>query len=124
MSKARSDVRLSRAEFLISNVLRYGVLLCAFFLAMGLLLAFYQHTPIDFMPRPVLYYPSQIFAGLMARNPEAWIATGLVLLVALPIVRVALTVVLFWIEGDKVYLAITLLVLTVLLSSLFMGSAL
>lgn len=118
------DSELNRAELFISNVLRHGVLLCAFFLAMGLGLAFAKGVVIDFSPRPVMTVPSEIFSGLAVFNPEAWIATGLFLLVALPIVRVALTVGLFWIERDKVYLAITLLVLAVLLTSLFFGKAL
>lgn len=118
------DVGLTRAELFISNVLRYGVLLCAFFLALGLVLAFSQHADINFLPRPALYHPSEILAGLGAWQPEAWIAAGLALLVALPIVRVALTVVLFWIEGDRIYLGITLIVLTVLAISLFMGKEL
>ncbi len=119
-----SAAKITRAELIISNVLRYGVLLCAFFLAVGLIIAFAQGVAIDFAPRPVLYLPSEIIAGLLAPNPEAWITMGLCLLVALPILRVALTVVLFWIEGDKIYLALTLLVLCVLLTSLWLGTAL
>lgn len=67
---------------------------------------------------------SQLGAGIAALQAEAIIALGLLLLIALPIVRVALTVLLFLFERDYVYLAITFFVLTVLLSGVFFGKAL
>jgi uncharacterized membrane protein len=44
---------------------------------------------------------------------------GLLLLIATPIVRVAFSAVAFALEGDKMYVLFTLLVLAVLLYSLF-----
>ena len=46
------------------------------------------------------------------------------MLIALPVLRVAFTVGLFLIERDVTYFFITLVVLVVLLSSLFLGSSL
>ena len=46
---------------------------------------------------------------------------GLLLLIALPIARVGMTVVLFLIEGDFVYLGITLFVFAVLIAGIAIG---
>ena len=57
--------------------------------------------------------------GLLALRPLAIAQAGLVVLVATPVLRVATSVVAFALEGDRLYTAITLGVLTILLVSLF-----
>jgi uncharacterized membrane protein len=63
-------------------------------------------------------FPTATFATW---QPDSIIAVGLILLIALPIVRVAMTVFLFLKEKDYTYLAITLFVLTVLMTGVFFG---
>jgi uncharacterized membrane protein len=52
-------------------------------------------------------------------DSRAIMQLGLLLLIATPIIRVMFSVAAFSIEGDRMYVCFTLLVLTVLLYSLF-----
>lgn len=126
---ARAQMELERAELLISNFLRYGVLACAFLLSVGLALALAQNSPdssqFDFTTRHALKTPPYQLGDILNRmihlDPDGWLAAGLLLLIGIPVIRVGLTVILFVIEKDRIYLAITLTVLAVLLSSLYFG---
>jgi Predicted membrane protein len=57
--------------------------------------------------------------NLLALRPVGLAQAGLVVLVATPVVRVAASVIGFALEGDRLYLGITLAVLAILLGSLF-----
>lgn len=57
-------------------------------------------------------------AGLLALRPEAIAQLGLLVLIATPVLRVATSVVVFLLEGDGLYAAVTLVVLGILLASL------
>ena len=59
-------------------------------------------------------------SGLAALRPVAIAQAGLIVLVATPVVRVATSVAAFALEGDRLYAAITLGVLAILLGSLFL----
>jgi uncharacterized membrane protein len=59
-----------------------------------------------------------VWHGVLHRQPLSVIQFGLLLLIATPIARVAFSVIAFAIERDKLYFALTLVVLTVLLWSL------
>ena len=87
-------------EKFIGWVLRCGVLLCGAVLATAVFL---------------------FIAGSQHADPVALL--GVKLLVALPIIRVALTVVLFALQRDRVYFVITSVVFLILLSSLFFERA-
>jgi uncharacterized membrane protein len=58
-------------------------------------------------------------ARLAILQPLAITQLGLLVLIATPVVRVAISVVGFALEGDRLYVAITAAVLTILLLSLF-----
>ena len=58
-------------------------------------------------------------ASLRALRPVGIAQLGLVVLVATPVVRVAASVAAFALEGDRLYTAITVAVLGILLASLF-----
>ena len=60
-----------------------------------------------------------ILRGVAGLDPLAVIQFGLILLIATPVARVALSLVGFRKERDRKYQAITLLVLGILLASLF-----
>lgn len=62
---------------------------------------------------------SGLVAGLVALRPIALAQAGLVVLIATPVLRVAASVVAFAVEEDRLYAAITLIVLGILLVSLF-----
>jgi uncharacterized membrane protein len=113
---------LQQMEIAIAYVLRGGVALSGFFIALGLALRMFETSNSQSLV-------SQLLSGqtlTASQAPVAWqpdymITIGLILLIALPIVRVAMTVFLFLKEKDYTYLAITLFVLTVLLIGVVFG---
>jgi uncharacterized membrane protein len=139
MSKPIGNPRLplAKAELAIAYVLRYGVILCAVVIALGLsarllhlvpvherssaLVAQLKAADLTAEPAAVPRTPSELGTGLKAFDPDAIMSLGLLLLIALPIVRVGMTVVLFLIEGDFVYLGITLFVFAVLIAGITLG---
>ncbi len=117
-----SDERL---EGLLGNVLRWGVVSAAVVVAIG---------AVVFLARHGSEYPQyQVFRGepsdlktVSGILGDAWagrgrglIQLGLLLLVATPVTRVALSAGVFALQRDRRYVVITLIVLTVLLYSLF-----
>jgi uncharacterized membrane protein len=64
-----------------------------------------------------------VWQGLQMGNPLAVIMAGLLVLLATPVLRVAVSVVAFALEGDLRYVTITFLVLLVLLASFVLGKA-
>jgi len=58
-----------------------------------------------------------VMKGVSGWQPRSWIQLGLLLLIATPIARVGFSVVAFAAQHDRTYVAITLLVLTVLVCS-------
>lgn len=62
---------------------------------------------------------SGVLAGLGQLRPIALAQAGLLVLLATPVLRVATSVVGFALEGDRLYAAITLGVLAILLFSIF-----
>lgn len=129
---------LTRMELVISYGLRAGVLLSAAIIAVGLLwlavtrdtgyakilphhlpdiLAFHQAGGPAFFPTSV----GAVVRGAAAGRSYAIIGLGMLLLIATPVVRVALSVFFFLAQRDWLYVGITLFVLAVLLLSLFSG---
>ena len=63
---------------------------------------------------------SQIWAGLLALQPQSIIALGLLLLIATPILRVAVSIIAFALERDYRFVVITAIVLVILILSNFL----
>jgi len=127
---------LIRTELLISYVLRYGVLLCLFVIGIGLAARLALSpggnaevvrdlvkglSPGDYRPPSSA---SALLAGAFHFQPDIVIALGLVMLISLPIIRVAMTTLVFLVERDWIFFAITLVVLSVLLTGVIFGRAL
>jgi uncharacterized membrane protein YfcA/uncharacterized membrane protein len=107
---------------LIGWILQGGVLLSTAVIVLGLGLAVL--SPGGFSLRSAFVTPptlSQIAAGLLVWQPQAVIMLGLLLLIATPILRVAVSMVAFGCERDRKYMIITLIVLAILLLSLLLG---
>jgi uncharacterized membrane protein YfcA/uncharacterized membrane protein len=105
---------------IIGWVLQGGVILSAAVIVIGLFLEFLQ--PNKFAPQKLQFFPQsfgQIWAGLLVLRPQAIIALGLLLLIATPVVRVAVSIVAFAVERDWRFVVVTLLVLFILLFSIF-----
>lgn len=119
-------------DYLISWVLRGGVTLSLAIVLIGVTITFVHH-PDYFQSRPALgaltssgaSYPSTIgavAAGVRDGHGQAIVTLGLLLLIATPVVRVAVSIAVFIIERDRLYVLITTAVLTLLLLSFALGA--
>ena len=109
---------------LIGWVLQGGVILSASIILIGLLML--PLRPGGLSVNRLLSFPhtlGQVWAGLLVLRPQAIIALGLLLLIATPILRVAVSIVAFAFERDLRFVVITSLVLAILLlSNVLLGS--
>ncbi len=118
--------KLHATEVIVSLVLRGGVLLSGGVIALGLLLFFIQqhdHTPADITKIPFTFSPGPIIVSAVHGSGEAIIMLGLMLLIATPVSRIAVSIVTFAFERDWRYVAITSLVLLILIISFALGKA-
>lgn len=113
-----------RVDEIIGGLLRYGVILSASVVAAGGIwyLIQYGTSPPGyhvFRGEPeYLRHLRGIVSGVPGFHCRRMIQLGLVLLIATPVARVAFSVVAFILQRDRMYVAITLIVLSVLLFSL------
>jgi uncharacterized membrane protein len=120
-------------EILISTVLRTGVVLSLALVVLGTVLTFVHHpeylgSAADLKrlthPHDVSRHPlSDLLNGLHQLRGQAVVTLGLLLLIATPIVRVAISAFAFARQGDRVFTILTLAVLGILLLSLLLGAA-
>jgi uncharacterized membrane protein len=114
-----------KIENLIANLLRAGLVTAALVVIIGAVLYLGSHPWARVDYRTFHSEPDELKTahGIVrcAFSGEALciMQLGLLLLIATPIVRVAFSAVAFALEGDKMYVLFTLLVLAVLLYSLF-----
>lgn len=114
-----------RVEGLIAHLLRAGVVIAALVVIGGAVpyLAEHARTHADyrtFHSEPdSLKAVHEIIKTAFSGDPHGIMQLGLLLLIATPIARVIFSAVAFAIEGDRMYVGFTLLVLAVLLYSLF-----
>jgi uncharacterized membrane protein len=126
-----------RIELFIARLLRWGVILSFVIVAFGIGAVIvtgqtgYQQIRLDDVNSIVQYrvtpdFPNSIrdvWSGLLALKPYSIIALGLLVLIAIPVMRVAVSVVAFMLERDWLYVWITAFVLLVLLASFAIGEA-
>ena len=129
---------ITRMELMISYVLRGGVLVSAAVILYGLalvaatrdtgyapiqphhlpdILAFHPAAGPGYFPTA----PATVLRAALAGKPYAIIGLGMLLLIATPVLRVALSVVFFLAQRDWLYTGITVFVLAVLLVSMIVG---
>lgn len=115
-----------RIENSVGIMLRTGVLLAAAIVLFGgILYLVHSHGPrpdyARFRPEPQqLITLSGILHGVATLNPESIIMLGLLVLVATPVARVGMCIVGFLFERDRLYTAVSTVVLAILLYSLFL----
>jgi uncharacterized membrane protein len=113
----------------VGYILRYGVTLSALVLALGLAV-FVLHPragPSDSLQGvlssglglPTLS-PGSLVSGMEGGSATSILELGTLILVATPIFRVAVSVLIFIRAGDRLYSAVTLLVLLMLLAAVFL----
>jgi len=119
-----------RIEATVGKLLQAGVILAATVVTIGAMIYLVRHggEPVGyglFRGEPAEYKRiGGILRGVAAFQGRGVIQLGLLLLIATPVARVAFSVWGFAAEKDKMYVAVTLFVLAVLLYSLLgSGSA-
>jgi uncharacterized membrane protein len=110
---------------LVSLVLAVGVALSAVLIGLGFAAALaigWQASLIGaaYSAQPSTTDFGDLPARLAALEPAAIAQLGLLVLLATPVARVAVSVVAFAIENDRLYAVITLAVLAILLASIFL----
>jgi uncharacterized membrane protein len=114
-------------EQLIGRLLQVGVLLAAMVVVTGGAMLLSQHGSAIadyhvFRGEPAaLSQLGGIMRGVLTLDAGAIVQFGLVILIATPVARVALTLVVFAIQRDRTYVMLTLLVLALLLFGLISG---
>jgi uncharacterized membrane protein len=126
-------MRRVRTEILISTLLRVGVSLSAVLLVLGIVLTFVGHgsyltsgKSLDHLTGASASFPhslGSVIDGAVTGNGPSVVLIGLLVLVATPVVRVALSVLVFVLEHDRTFVAITLGVLSMLMLSFVLGKA-
>ncbi len=133
-----AEVKSREVELFIARLLRWGVIVSFSIVLIGITLVVatgqtgYQSIRLDDLNSIVQYQPGQseypntindIAAGIVALKPYALISLGLLILIAIPVMRVAVSVVAFLIERDWTYVLITAFVLGMLILSFLVGAA-
>ncbi len=116
----------------ISYLLRGGVLVSLTVVLIGLMITFIHHpeyvssrTELGRLTDPDVVYAHTVrgvIVQVRAGRGQAIVVLGLLLLIATPVARVAFSIVAFAIERDRLYVAITIVVLTLLLVSFVIGT--
>jgi uncharacterized membrane protein len=111
----------------LGNLLRAGVIIATIVVVIGGVLYLAQHgfeiadrRVFQSEPAP-LRSIAGIVRGVAAGQAAAIVQLGLVLLIATPVARVAMSLVAFLLQGDRVYVFVTAIVLALLIFSLTGG---
>jgi uncharacterized membrane protein len=115
----------------IVTVLRVGVVLSIAIMLAGMAVAFIRHPEyvssgpaVGVLTSPKAHFPStlvDVLAGVRRGRGQAIVMAGLLVLIGTPVARVALSVVIFVKVRDRLYAAITSVVLLILLISFSVG---
>lgn len=125
---ARTQQRWTEYKFeqFLGNLLRGGVTLSASIVAVGGILYLIRHgmeSPNYHVfrgePSEFRVLPEILATGLTLQRRRSLIQLGLLVLIVTPILRVAFSGYVFAKQGDRTYVIITFIVLTILLYSLF-----
>ena len=125
---ARQILETEEMDQLIGRLLQIGVAIAAVVVLIGGIALLVQHgTGVAAFQTfrgnsGGLRSLGDVFRGVRAGDAAAITQLGLVLLIATPVARVALTLVSFIHQKDKLYVGITLLVLGILLYGLLWGA--
>ena len=114
-----------KVEQLVGRLLQVGVLIATVVVLIGgaMLVATHGGNVADFHvfrgESSTLRSVSAAIRGAFTLDPRGLVQLGLVLLIATPVARVALTLVAFLIQRDRLYVVLTAVVLILLLVGLF-----
>lgn len=123
-----ATMRDDRIEQLVGRLLQFGVLVAAAVVVAGVLAILVAHGGASAgfgarLDEPALRALGSIVRGALALRPDAIVQLGVVLLIATPVARVALTMVAFALQRDRLYVAVSAVVLLLLIYGLVWGRA-
>lgn len=122
----------SSPELLISHLLRYGVLASLMLVVCGMALSFFHHpdyfSSVESLQRLTSegqrpHQLSEVMAGVLATRGQAIAMVGLLVMMAIPVARVALSLLIFRQQRDRAFVWVTTVVLTLLALSFLLGRA-
>lgn len=115
-------------EQFIGLQLRYGVLLASFIVLVGGIVYLVQsgsmslpHYQLFIGEKAGLNTGASIWHGVTALQAKGFIQLGVMVLIATPILRIMFSLIGFILEKDRLYIGITLIVLSVMMFSIFGG---
>jgi uncharacterized membrane protein len=127
MARPKTFLSDERMDWIISNLLRVGVLTAALVVLAGGISYLVRHggelpqyATFRGQPAQLRTLPG-IVGFTLASHSRGLIELGLVLLIATPIARVVFSVFAFALQRDRAYVVITLIVLAILLYNLIGG---
>ena len=121
-----------KVELLISTLLRVGVVSSLVVVVIGLAVSFVHHptylrsvemSQVATRAHADWHSLHELATGLIHLRGEAIIMLGLLLLIATPVMRVAVSIFAFLFEHDPVFVAVTTFVLAMLILSFVLGNA-
>ncbi|MCC5665708.1 DUF1634 domain-containing protein [Nostoc sp. CHAB 5784] len=121
VTKTLSEQQL---EYLLSNLMKYGVLIASAVVLLGGILYLIHHgaEPAEyhfFRGEPSEFRsPGGVVKAVLSGSDRGIIQLGLLLLIATPIVRVFISLLAFLLQREFIYMIVTLLVLASLIYSL------
>ena len=128
---SETEERVRGVEILISGLLRAGVLMSLTMIIAGTVMTFVRHpeylssqTALQHLAQPGAAFPHtqrDVWFGVTALEGQAVVTLGLLLLIATPVLRVAISIFVFIYQRDWTYALITLAVLSLLLLSFGLG---
>jgi uncharacterized membrane protein len=125
----QNGLRDERVDQLLGNLLRLGVIIATIVAVIGGIFFLARHGGepaghhVFHGEPPELRSVGGILRAALAFRTEAVVQLGLVLLIATPVARVAMSLVAFILQRDRVYIVVTSIVLALLIFSLTGGFA-
>jgi len=126
-----ADAKVRKVELAISGLLRVGVLTSLLVVLVGTVVTFVHHPhyfssrhDLVHLTKPGAEFPHSVpsvIRGLQHSQGRAIVMAGLLLLIATPVLRVAISVLAFVYQRDRVFVVITTVVLALLLTSFVLG---
>jgi len=126
-----ADEKVRRVELAISTLLRIGVVTSLLVVLAGTVVTFVHHPhylssrhDLVRLTSPGAEFPHSVpsvIQGLQHGQGRAIVMAGLLLLIATPVLRVAISVLAFVYQRDRTFVVITTVVLALLLTSFVLG---
>ena len=121
-SKNSNGNEIQKVEAMVARCLQIGVVLSAIIIFAGLMLFLFSGRS----GYTAGVYPTDlrdVIQGAIMLRPYAVILTGLFILILTPVLRVAVSILAFWVQKDYLYVIITAVVLVILIIGFLLGKA-